>query len=70
MQIQRAGTRPALKFELKVDAYIKSSNTETGLAEALAAAGTTTETTTTSSNEAVALVTAWREQHSDRNTFR
>ena len=44
-----------------------SSNTETGLAEALAAAGTTTETTTTSSNEAVALVTAWREQHTDRN---
>ena len=44
-----------------------SSNTETGLAEALAAAGTTTETTTTSSNEAVALVTSWREQHTDRN---
>ena len=42
-----------------------SSNTETGLAEALAAAGTTTETTTTSSNEAVALVTSWLErQHS------
>ena len=43
-----------------------SSNTETGLAEALAAAGTTTETTTTSSNEAVALVTSWLEQHPDR----
>ena len=42
-----------------------SSNTETGLAEALAAAGTTTETTTTSSNEAVALVTNWREANSD-----
>ena len=41
-----------------------SSNTETGLAEALAAAGTTTETTTTSSNEAVALVTSWREANS------
>ena len=41
-----------------------SSNTETGLAEALAAAGTTTETTTTSSNEAVALVTNWREANS------
>ena len=44
-----------------------SSNTETGLAEALAAAGTTTETTTTSSNEAVALVTSWLEQHTDRD---
>ena len=44
---------------------ITSSNTETGLAEALAA-GTTTETTTTSNNEAVALVTSWREQHPDR----
>ena len=44
---------------------ITSSNTETGLAEALAAAGTTTETTTTSSNEAVALVTSWLEQHPD-----
>ena len=44
-----------------------SSNTETGLAEALAAAGTTTETTTTSSNEAVALVTSWLEQHPDRD---
>ena len=41
-----------------------SSNTETGLAEALAAAGTTTETTTTSSNEAVALVTNWRAANS------
>ena len=44
---------------------ITSSNTETGLAEALAAAGTTTETTTTSNNEAVALVTSWLEQHPD-----
>ena len=41
-----------------------SSNTETGLAEALAAAGTTTETTTTSNNEAVALVTNWRAANS------
>ena len=41
-----------------------SSNTETGLAEALAAAGTTTETTTTSNNEAVALVTSWRAANS------
>ena len=44
-----------------------SSNTETGLAEALAAAGTTTETTTTSSNEAVAQVRSWLEQHPDRD---
>ena len=44
---------------------ITSSNTETGLAEALAAAGTTTETTTTSNNEAVAQVTSWLEQHPD-----
>ena len=43
-----------------------SSNTETGLAEALAAVGTTTETTTTSSNEAVAQVRSWLEQHPDR----
>ena len=43
---------------------ITSSNTETGLAEALANSSTT-ETTTTSSNEAVALVTSWLEQHPD-----
>ena len=42
-----------------------SSNTET---EEIAD-GTTTETTTTSSNEAVALVTNWLEQHSDRKRF-
>ena len=42
---------------------ITSSNTETGLAEVLAA-GTTTETT--SSNEAVAQVRSWLEQHPDR----